>query len=77
MILTDKIIEALRVKGFMILPFEPSEADIQAIARSFPITGGRKFHAEKAYAALVARRKGIVESPPRTERKDIDIGPGT
>ena len=49
--------------GFMILPFEPNDADIGAIACSFPITGGRKFHAQKAYESLVARRRSHQEKP--------------
>lgn len=70
----DEFARACRKNGFMVLPFEPNDADLNAIAKSFPIAGGRKWHAEKAYASLVSRRReeaDVISGDGKAPRIDL------
>lgn len=52
----EKLAAVLITQGFMILPRVPNDADLNAIQRVLPISGGAKSYAREAYEALAHRR---------------------
>lgn len=57
--------------GFMVVPFEPNEADLQAMRRALPLSGGARSYVREAYAALVDRRRPLEFMPDKPVKAPI------
>ena len=67
----DRLAVVLRSQGWVLLPFEPSIADLHVIAKHLPTAGSTRIFAKEIYAALVERRKEVVEVPDLSKKGPI------